>query len=99
MSSKDYEKLFLIAGWLFILLILVPTLALAADRDRVDLFDTQSRRTGYAIIDRKSGRVDYYDVNSRRTGYGKVDETGKAERFKLDGTRDVAPSGVLPPKR
>jgi hypothetical protein len=44
--------------------------AAVAGAERVDLYDAQSRRTGYAIIDRQAGRVDLYDAQSRRLGYG-----------------------------
>ena len=62
-------------------------LASAGEQTRVDLYDTQGRRTGYAVVDQQTGRVDYYDAQSRRTGYGRVDATGRAERFRLDGKR------------
>ena len=68
-------------------LVLGVLLARAGERARVDLFDAQGRRTGYAIVDRETGRVDFYDAGSRRTGYGRVDSSGKAERFGLDGKR------------
>lgn len=54
---------------------------------RVDLYAQNGRRTGYAVVDQKSGRVDFYDVKSRRTGWGRVDSTGRVERFGLDGKR------------
>lgn len=79
---------------LLALAALLPGAALAGER--VDLFDAQGRRTGYAVVDEKSGRVDFYDAMSRRTGYGRVDETGKVERFRLDGTRDTETAGPLP---
>jgi len=62
-------------------------LAHAGEPTRVDLFDTQGRRTGYAVVDRDTGRVDFYDTTSRRTGYGRVDGAGKVERFGVDGKR------------
>ena len=40
--------------------------------ERVDLFDTHSNRTGYAIVDKKSGRVDTYDTRGNRIGYGQL---------------------------
>jgi len=33
-------------------------LARAGEATRIDLFDTEGRRTGYAAVDRDSGRVD-----------------------------------------
>ena len=62
-------------------------LASAGEQTRVDLYDPQGRRIGYAVVDQQTGRVDYYDAQSRRTGYGRVDATGRAERFGLDGRR------------
>ncbi|MFQ5930489.1 MAG: hypothetical protein ACE5MK_12405 [Acidobacteriota bacterium] len=64
---------------------LTPAPALAADR--VEFFDLDGRRTGYAVVDHETGRVDFYDVNSRRTGWGRVMSSGKAEVFDLQGTR------------
>ena len=63
-------------------------LATAGEPARVDLFDPQGRRTGYAVVDRDTGRVDFYDAMSRRTGSGRVDGTGKVERFGVDGKRE-----------
>ena len=68
-------------------IILGPVLARAGEATRIDLFDAQGRRTGYAVVDRDTGRVDFYDAMSRRTGYGRVDRSGKVERFGLDGRR------------
>ena len=79
----------------FILLGLCAIPALAADR--VDLFDQQGRRSGYAIVDRKAGRVDYYDAQSRHTGWGKVDPAGRSEKFDLQGRRQEGT--VLPLER
>lgn len=83
----------LVATWSAILglalagLLLVAEVAGGEARTRVDFFDVNGQRTGYAVVDRGTGRIDFYDVNSRRTGYGRVDATGRAERFTLGGTR------------
>jgi hypothetical protein len=37
---------------------------------RIDTFDKKSNRTGYIIIDPKTGRLDQFDRNSNRLGYG-----------------------------
>jgi len=68
-------------------IILGVVLARAGEQTRVDLFDAQGRRTGYAVVDQGTGRVDFYDAMSRRTGYGRVDRDGKVERFGVDGKR------------
>ncbi len=79
--------------WVLVLLALVigiilgVVLARAGEPTRVDLFDAQGWRTGYAVMDRDAGRVDFYDSMSRRTGYGRADGAGKVERFGLDGKR------------
>ena len=79
--------------WVLVLLALVigiilgVVLAHAGEATRVDLFDAQGRRTGYAVVDGDTGRVDFYDPMSRHTGYGRVDGAGKVERFGLDGKR------------
>ncbi len=39
---------------------------------RVDLFDKHSNRTGYAIVDPKTGIIDFYDLKSNRTGSGTI---------------------------
>lgn len=86
---------------LFLLLLSSP-----ADAERIDLYDAKGTRTGYAIIDRENGRVDYYDPQSRRTGWGQVDQTGRAERFDLQGRRQdstvvvpVVPDRLSLPRR
>jgi len=68
-------------------LVLGVLLAHASEPTRVDLFNAQGRRTGYAVVDRETGRVDFYDPMSRHTGWGQVDATGRTERFGLDGKR------------
>lgn len=62
--------------------------------ERVDLFESKGRRTGYAIVDREAGRVDFYDAQSQRRGWGKLHESGKVERFDLEGRRQG--EGALP---
>jgi hypothetical protein len=37
---------------------------------RIDTFDKKSNRTGYIIIDPRTGRLDQFDKNSNRLGYG-----------------------------
>lgn len=83
-------------------LILSVVLARAGEPTRVDLFDAQGRRTGYAVVDRDTGYVHFYDTMSRRTGYGRVGSAGKVERFEPDGKRQretavpVLPKGDRP---
>jgi len=69
----------------------------AVAQDRVDFFDREGGRTGYAIVDPKTGRVDFFDVNSRRTGWGRLEPSGRVERFNLDGRRQE--DTVLPLRR
>jgi hypothetical protein len=57
-----------------ILVGLVLSVAIADAAERVDLYDKNSKRTGYATVDKKSGRIDLYDKDSRRTGYGRIDQ-------------------------
>jgi hypothetical protein len=91
--------------WLLVVLalligiILGVVLAHAGEPTRVDLFDAQGRRTGYAVVDRDTGRVDFYDTTSRRTGYGRVDGAGKVERFGLDGKRQEETAIPVLPKK
>lgn len=90
--------------WVLVVLALVigiilgVVLAHAGEPTRVDLFDAQGRRTGYAVVDRDTGRVDFYDTTSRRTGYGRVDGAGRVERFGLDGRRQGETAVPVLPK-
>ena len=90
--------------WVLVVLALVigillgVVLARAGEQTRVDLFDAQGRRTGYAVVDQGTGRVDFYDTTSRRTGYGRVDGVGKVERFGLDGKRQGDTAVPVVPK-
>ena len=88
----------IVALALLIGLVLGVLLARAGERARVDLFDAQGRRTGYAVVDRETGRVDFYDAMSRRTGYGRVGSSGNVERFGLDGTRQEETALPIVPK-
>src|SRR4029077_12346689 len=74
-------------------LLLGGQLVIAADR--IDLFDTNSNRTGYIIIDPKTKRFDTYDTRSHRTGGGTITrESGDVQVFDKDGNR--IGSGTLP---
>jgi len=72
----------------------------AVAQDRVDFFDREGRRIGYAIVDTKTGRADFFDANSRRTGWGRLEPSGRVERFNLEGRReeDTALPLRKPPK-
>lgn len=67
--------------------LLILAVAMSANRSRVDFYDLQGRRTGYALVDRESGRVDFYDAQSRRTGWGRVTPRCTVELFDLKGRR------------
>ena len=76
-------------------LLLGGQLVIAADR--IHLFDTDSNRTGYIIVDPKSGRFDTYDTKSNHTGWGTIHrESGTVEAFDKEGNR--VGSGILPPR-
>lgn len=75
----------MIALTLVLLLLAAP--ALAQDRTRVDLFDKNSRREGYAVIDERRGTIDTYDTESRRTGYGVIRPDGRVDFYRPDGKR------------
>jgi hypothetical protein len=67
-------------------LLLGGQLVIAADR--IDLFDTNSNRTGYIIIDPKTKRFDTYDTKSHRTGWGTITrESGDIQVYDKDGNR------------
>lgn len=78
---------------------LLGAAAWAVAGERVDLFDDKGQRTGYAIVDRKSGLVDYYDAYSKRTGWARVDDYGNVERFGLDGRWQPDTALPLPQER
>jgi hypothetical protein len=74
-------------------LLLGGQLVIAADR--IDLFDTNSNRTGYIIVDPKTKRFDTYDTKSHRTGWGTItQESGDVRVYDKDGNR--IGSGTLP---
>jgi hypothetical protein len=74
-------------------LLLGGQLVIAADR--IDLFDTNSNRTGYIIVDPKTKRFDTYDTKSHRTGWGTItQESGAVQVYDKDGNR--IGSGTLP---
>jgi hypothetical protein len=107
MGSSDEGEASTLRGrrwWVVVVLALVigillgVVLARAGEQTRVDLFDTQGRRTGSAVVDQGTGRVDFYDTMSRRTGYGRVDGGGKVERFGLDGKRQGETAVPVVPK-
>ena len=77
-------------------LLLGGQLVIAADR--IDLFDTNSNRTGYIIVDLKIKRFDIYDTKSKRTGWGTItQESGAVQVYDKDGNR--IGSGKLPAPR
>jgi hypothetical protein len=55
--------------------------------ERVDFFDQQGGRTGYAVVNPETGRIDLYDAHSNRTGYGYVRPDGSIDVFNMNGTR------------
>ena len=74
-------------------LLLGGQLVIAADR--IDLFDTNSNRTGYIIVDLKTKWFDIYDTKSHRTGWGTITrESGDVQVFDKDENR--VRSGTLP---
>jgi hypothetical protein len=77
-------------------LLLGGQLVIAADR--IDLFDTKSNRTGYIIVEPKTGRLDTYDTKSKRTGWGTITrQSGDVQVYDKDGNR--VGSGMLPDPR
>jgi hypothetical protein len=89
-SSKGIGFWLLIA--LGILLALVLALVVASAADRLDVFDQEGRRPGYATIDPGAGRLDLFDRDSRRTGYGVQRSDGSWDLFRPDGSPPGAPA-------
>ena len=74
-------------------LLLGGQLVIAADR--IDLFDAKSNRTGYIIVEPKTGRFDAYDTLSKRTGWGSITrESGDVQVYDKNGNR--VGTGTLP---
>jgi hypothetical protein len=59
-------------------LLLGGQLVIAADR--IDLFDTNSNRTGYIIVDPKTKRFATYDTKSQRPGGGRFPGSPETSR-------------------
>lgn len=56
--------------------------------ERIDLYDTNSKRTGYIVVDPKTNRFDTYDVRSQRTKWGTIArESGDVDAFDTEGNR------------
>jgi len=53
-----------------IALAAVVEVAQAPAETRIDTFDKNSKRTGYIIVDHRTGRIDQFDTHGRRLGYG-----------------------------
>jgi hypothetical protein len=75
-------------------LLLTPAIASAqsfgysepANDLRIDNYGKHGERTGYTIVNGKTGRVDSYDANSRRQGYGVING-GRVDTFTTRGER------------
>ncbi len=71
---------------------------LAIATERIDLYDANSRRTGYIIVDPKTQRLDTYDTRSHRTAWGTIArQSGDVDAFDRDGNR--IGTGKLPDAR
>jgi len=65
----------------------VPAIAGDPREQRVDLFDLNSNRQGYAVIS-AHGRIDTYDQLSNHIGTGRLSPDGRTiELFDLHGRR------------
>jgi hypothetical protein len=70
------------------LLLLACGLATSAQaQTRIDLFDKRSNRTGYILVDPKSGRIDTYDPKSNRTGSGYITPSGRVDLYDTKSNR------------
>lgn len=70
------------------LLFLAFGLATSAPaQTRVDTYDTKSNRTGYLLVDPKTGRIDTFDTKSNRTGYGQVTPSGRVDFYDTKSNR------------
>jgi hypothetical protein len=80
-------------------------LSVVTAADRLDVFDQEGRRAGYATIDQGAGRLDLFDRDSRRTDYGVQRRVpsgcGSRDLFQPDGSRlgGIQPGPGGPPSR
>ncbi len=79
-----------------IALIAIPLGALTAgptpgeaEPRRIDLYDRESNRVGYVVVDDRAGRLDLYDRFSNRRGYGRIAPDGRVDLYGLDGGRTL----------
>jgi hypothetical protein len=54
---------------------------------RVDTFDARGNRSGYFVIDTKTGRVDRYDTKSNHLGYGQATTSGRIDLYDTKSNR------------
>ena len=66
------------------IVVAVIELAQGPGEIRVDTFDKNSTRTGYIVIDPRTGRVDQFDTRGNRLGYGTMQRPGPSDM----GTRN-----------
>jgi hypothetical protein len=86
-------RLVLLVGSVGVGVLLGGHLVIAADR--IDLFDSKSNRTGYIIVEPKTGRFDTYDTKSNRTGWGTISrKSGSVQAYDRHGNR--IGTGTLP---
>jgi hypothetical protein len=52
------------------MLVLLTSALTGAEEIRIDTFDKKSNRTGYIVIDPRTGRLDQFDSRGNRLGYG-----------------------------
>jgi hypothetical protein len=57
------------------MLVLLTSALAGAEEIRIDTFDKKSNRTGYIVIDPRTGRLDQFDSRGNRLRYG--DEPAK----------------------
>jgi hypothetical protein len=60
------------SAFLVVLTLLASPALAQSDEVRIDTFDKHGRRTGYLILNEKTGRIDQYDARSNRLGFGTV---------------------------
>jgi len=54
---------------------------------RIDTYEKDGRRSGYLVIDGRTGRIDQFDARSNRLGYGTVTTPGRIDTFTNRGER------------
>jgi len=66
---------------------------------RIDTYEKDGRRSGYIVIDGRTGRIEQFDVKSNRLGHGQTSPSGRIDTFTPNGTRTGSGTLSTTPRR